>query len=163
MRARLAKPVKFVYVSCIVATICIKVHSNPVENLARRQVNLIEDHSIPSFPHVPEQQEKEVHADRIGQGYSNTNVPWTLDKVTMHGDAKACLDFLRLMKIGEDVSFIPPTIIPACSKRSRIVPVSKTWNTRIIYPPLRNTHELGLKTNYFFPVNPSQFAWIGGE
>ena len=67
-------------------------------------VSLIEDHSIPSFPHVPEQMGKKVHADRIGQGYSNTNVPRMLDKVTMHGDAKACLDFLRLMKIGEDVS-----------------------------------------------------------
>ena len=43
--------------------------------------------------------------------------------------------------------------MPACSKQSRLVPV---W----VNPPLRNTHELGLKMKYF-PVNPSKFAWIG--
>ena len=52
----------------------VEIQCNSFENLARRRVELIENHSVPRFPYVPEQQEKEVHAECIRQSDSNANV-----------------------------------------------------------------------------------------
>jgi len=53
---------------------------------------------------VPEQEEEEVHAEHIRQSDTNANVPWTLNQVAVHGDAKPGPNSMCFMATNEDVN-----------------------------------------------------------
>ena len=90
-------------ISSVSAAPAVKIFDDPAENGNGRDVLVVENHGIPSFPNVPERDEHNVDPDLGGEVQLMTNAPWLTLKTFRNRHMQASPDSPRSWTGSTDV------------------------------------------------------------